>query len=258
MAHASQILPDQGSGWTPQPWPEFLNARYIGTSAADRGFGHASGGLIRAAGGNFVIPPVAAFAASFQTTVNMVDLRDPSELLQQDRTTARTRQEIKVIACPLGDARVLPPANLRTRQYFAGYYASLARPALGAVGEVLKSMAAGTSTLIVCQLGKDRTAVVAAGTLSALGLPNHAILDDYAESAKEFQRRRDWTSQYARQRGEAVEALLARLSLPPSVMRHCLDELEAILANQTEFCRLAKIDEATLRDARARFHGGIA
>ena len=63
-----------------------------------------------------------------------------------------------------------------------------------AVGEVLRLIASPSNAPLAfhCAAGKDRTGVVAALTLSLLGVADRDIADDYALSSQATERWLDW------------------------------------------------------------------
>jgi protein tyrosine phosphatase (PTP) superfamily phosphohydrolase (DUF442 family) len=102
----------------------------------------------------------------------LVDLREPSE--------QRTRPDV---ACPGGPVRVDAPLPIPYELSPQNYLADLDTDAsVRAVFEALGD-AASYPVFVHCTYGRDRTGVIMALVLLALGVPEDAILADYTRTA---------------------------------------------------------------------------
>ena len=89
-----------------------------------------------------------------------------------------------------------------------------------------------------CHDGKDRTGLVAALLLDALGVERATILDDYGFTAR-YRRRTEQESSYERliESGMSEEAAAGVLTTPKWVMQHALEELDRRHGSIADFLR---------------------
>ncbi|HTY73546.1 MAG TPA: tyrosine-protein phosphatase [Actinomycetes bacterium] len=117
-----------------------------------------------------------------------------------------------------------------TEQDMAAIYVSLLDRFAPEIGSVLTLAAdpARHALLFHCAAGKDRTGLVAALLLAALGVSRDDILDDY-ELTNRY--RSAWRIAQLRPelaaRGIDIEVMTAYFSAPRSAMAHALDRLDA-------------------------------
>lgn len=77
--------------------------------------------------------------------------------------------------------------------------------------------------IVFCSAGKDRTGIVVALMLSALGVPDDEIVADYARSEQNMTGRfRAAVESRARAAGISEQELSAKVGSPPALMRHTL------------------------------------
>lgn len=97
------------------------------------------------------------------------------------------------------------------------------------IGELYTGLAAGDGLPAVfhCHGGKDRTGIVAALLLEALGVERDVVLDDYELTAR-YRRREHQESTFGRliESGMSPEAAAGVLSAPRWAMARALDELD--------------------------------
>ncbi|HEX2850949.1 MAG TPA: tyrosine-protein phosphatase [Acidimicrobiales bacterium] len=102
-----------------------------------------------------------------------------------------------------------------------------------------------------CSAGKDRTGVVAALVLSALGASDDVIADDYQCSAAAMQRLVDWITTH---RPEAADTMAkqpsAFLECPREAMHGFLDEVRARHGSVIGYLASIGVTEAQLRGLR--------
>lgn len=153
------------------------------------------------------------------TTV--IDLRDPTE-----RATAEAIRW-KVVHNPLFDPRVGPP---RSGDIVAIYRALLDERS-DALLDALRALAASPGPALVhYAVGKDRTGLVVALALAAIGVPDAVIVDDYARSGAQVRPHRETPVHETLRRlmlapEEYARALELHLDSPPAAMAATLEYL---------------------------------
>jgi protein-tyrosine phosphatase len=111
-----------------------------------------------------------------------------------------------------------------------------------------------------CAAGKDRTGLLAALVLSALGVPDELVAEDYGLSRAAMERTLAWADRQAaevRARWEQVPSI--HLAAEPEAMRRVLAELHARHGSVRAYVRsigvgdavLERLDDALLEDAEA-------
>jgi protein-tyrosine phosphatase len=111
----------------------------------------------------------------------------------------------------------------------AGVYLLFAEEGATALAGALRVLAGGSLPAVFhCAAGKDRTGILAALLLTALGVPEETVLGDYQLTEASLPRQTDWMSV---NEPEEAEALANRppwlLAAPAYVMRAFLDGLTA-------------------------------
>ncbi|HZM39976.1 MAG TPA: tyrosine-protein phosphatase [Acidimicrobiales bacterium] len=108
-------------------------------------------------------------------------------------------------------------------------YLGLLEHSAGQIGELYTGLAQrdGLPAVFHCHGGKDRTGIVAALLLEALGVERETVLDDYELTAR-YRRREHQESTYGRLReaGLSPEAAAGVLSAPRWAMAQALDDLD--------------------------------
>jgi protein-tyrosine phosphatase len=161
-----------------------------------------------------------------------VDLRPPEEQVAEP-----TNAPLRIVGVPLmrgertGDASALSNGD----GYLRDRYAEIVLDRAPDIGTIFRTLAreGGLPAVIHCAAGKDRTGVVSAVLLLALGVDEPTVLDDY-----------ELTSEYAA--ATRVDELARKLSgsgLPPAVVAGLLGTSRSALADAI----------ALIRDE----HGGI-
>ncbi|MBV6756917.1 tyrosine-protein phosphatase [Rhodococcus opacus] len=179
----------------------------------------------------------------------VIDLRDATE-----RAAADTTGDWTVAHHPLYDPRTGPPQ--------AGDIAEVYRALLdergGALVEALRGLACSPAPVLVhCTAGKDRTGLLVALALAAVGVPDAVILDDYARSGTQVRPHREEAVRrlltgLALDPAEHARALELHLDSPPSVLGDALADLRARHGTVTSYLRAHGFTDADLTALRTR------
>jgi protein-tyrosine phosphatase len=150
-----------------------------------------------------------------------VDLR-PSEEQAAEPTNA---EFLRILHVPLlrGERTGGPDALASGEAYLRDRYFEIALDRAADIGTILRSFAQenGLPAIIHCAAGKDRTGVVSAVVLLALGVDDDTVLDDY-----------ELTSEYeAAGRVEELTSKLSGSGLPPAVVAGLLGTSRPALAD---------------------------
>ncbi len=129
-----------------------------------------------------------------------------------------------------GAPAALPPAEgLDGERFLYELYAGLIRHSAAQIGELFTALAEddGLPAVFHCHAGKDRTGLVAALLLDALGVDREVILDDYELTAR-YRRRTDQepTLQKLLDYGLPPETAAGVLTTPRWAMQHALEDLD--------------------------------
>jgi protein-tyrosine phosphatase len=156
-----------------------------------------------------------------------VDLR-PSEEQAAEPTNAPF---LRVLHVPLlrGGRTGAADALANGEGYLRDRYCEILLDRAADIGTILTSFAQddGLPAVIHCAAGKDRTGVVAAALLMALGVDESTVLDDY-----------ELTSEYtAAARVEELRAKMSGSGLPPAVIAGLLGTSRAALADAIALLR---------------------
>ena len=124
------------------------------------------------------------------------------------------------------------------------------------IGEILRAMAApeGLPAVFHCHAGKDRTGMIAAVLLEALGVDRATILDDYELTARYRARaHQEGTFRSLVERGLPPEAAAGVLTSPRWAMAEALEALDSTYGGvETYLTGPAGIDPSDLDGLRAR------
>jgi len=138
-----------------------------------------------------------------------------------------------ILGRPSEDAAPPPPPTTATseagEQFLYELYAGLIQHAAVQIGELFTSLSqeGGLPAVFHCHAGKDRTGLVAALLLDALGVDRGLILDDYELTAR-YRRRTDQEPTFQRliEYGMPPEAAAGVLTTPRWAMQKALDGLD--------------------------------
>jgi protein-tyrosine phosphatase len=158
------------------------------------------------------------------------DLRGEAE--REERPDPIPSRHLPVSGRP-ADATTQTPAEALSgddgERILRDLYVGLIEHAAGLIGELFTGLAAddGLPAVFHCHAGKDRTGVVAALLLEALGVDRAAILDDYELTARYRLRAQQETSyQSLVNLGLSPEAAAGVLTTPRWAMADALDDLD--------------------------------
>ena len=179
----------------------------------------------------------------------VIDLRDNAELAEAPDVFARS-DLVRYRHVPLFDSPL--PANVLPPSLTEGYRRILFEraPRVRMVFEELLQPGA-LPALIHCAVGKDRTGVIVAMLLGAVGVPAETIVEDYALSSKCLGP--DLLPEaraYAEQQGWPWELTAAQWTCPPELMRRMLDEVHERYASVSDYLRSIGLESHQLARLR--------
>jgi len=127
-----------------------------------------------------------------------------------------------------------------------------AATALGGTGAITASAPGALPAVFHCAAGKDRTGVLAALLLSALGVPRSVVLADYGLTAGGMERMRAWVArehpEFAEKMAETPSAFMAAL---PEAMGEVLAEIDASHGSIEAFVHSIGVSSSTLESLAA-------
>jgi protein-tyrosine phosphatase len=129
-------------------------------------------------------------------------------------------------------------------------------PKLAAALDIIAE-AEGTPLVFHCAAGKDRTGLLAALLLAALGVPHDYIAADYAKTAEAMVPMQAAWAAWAAERGEAQVAQLNTdrthyFESPAPVMAELLAELASVHGSVTDYVLSLGVSDRTVARLRAR------
>lgn len=181
----------------------------------------------------------------------IIDLRRPAEIAQFPNLLA-TAPGLRYLQVAL-DSQA--PEEQATFPTLPEIYRAILDGAAAQLGQIVATLAAPSALpgLVHCQVGKDRTGLVIALILGAVGVPPETIIADYALSeaqlAGEFAARFE---QRLRADGIPWEPYRALLVSPPNFMHDVLAYLDTEHGGPVGYLRAAGVRDyhlAALRDA---------
>lgn len=166
-------------------------------------------------------------------------------------------RQLSILSRPADAELLLPqtgpdPAN--GERILADLYKGLVDHSAGLIGQLFTALSAddGLPAVFHCHAGKDRTGVVAAVLLDALGVDRSDILDDYELTAR-YRLRSHQESTYERllSSGLSPEAAAGVLTTPRWAMEEALEHLDREYGGVEEYLTgpagMRKEDLETLR-----------
>lgn len=211
-------------------------------------------GLHRLAGAD-----LETFAELGMRTV--LDLRMHSELEERGRIGARGEVDVRWHHLPLMDVHWDPDGYdeaVGPVRYLADRYLDMLETGRSGIGGGLRLIADHDCTPLVfhCAAGKDRTGVLAALTLSLLGVSDDDVAADYALSARAIER---FTAWMAANSPETLEELgkvpAAFTSSPVDAMRLFLVDLRERYGSVVGYARSAGVDRSAIEAMRDQLLG---
>jgi protein tyrosine/serine phosphatase len=171
--------------WSPESAVNFRDLGGLPTSGGGR---IRSGLLFRSASPQFLTTDDAARLVTDTPLRLVLDLRFADEAAVEGHGALETTDVRRVNLPVLGDGGgSLEMAILAGQQDLLGeHYISYVQHSPHAFVEVCRALAApdGLPALLHCAAGKDRTGVMVAVLLSALGVPDDAVIADYARTSE--------------------------------------------------------------------------
>jgi protein-tyrosine phosphatase len=162
------------------------------------------------------------------------DLRGDVEVAEPDPMPSR---HLPMLSRPAG-ANVAGSFNGSTgedgERLLAGLYIGQLDNSATTIGELFSALAepGGLPAVFHCHAGKDRTGLVAAVLLEALGVEREAILDDYELTARyRLRAQQDQTFERMMNLGLAPEAAAGVLTAPRWAMHSALEHLDREYGN---------------------------
>lgn len=144
--------------------------------------------------------------------------------------------------------------SLGSARYLTDRYLEMTSASGAEVAAVLRLIADSASAPLVfhCAAGKDRTGVVAALTLSLLGVPDADIAADYALSSESTKRWLEWARINRPELAAEVDTLPGPWTgAPPEAIRAFLLELRAEHGSIDDYARSVGITDAELTALRS-------
>ncbi|HKT04348.1 MAG TPA: tyrosine-protein phosphatase [Rugosimonospora sp.] len=141
-------------------------------------------------------------------------------------------------------------------RFLADRYRDMAEEGRAGLGEALRMVADARYAPLVmhCMAGKDRTGVLAALTLSLLGVPDEAVAADYALSELTQGR----LSQRLREDGVALDVPMHFMVCPPQAMLLFLTELRTRYGSVLAYAEAAGVTDAHVAALRGHLLQGSA
>ncbi len=190
--------------------------------------------------------------------VAVYDLR--GEVERDERPNPVPSRQLAILGRPADSDRSAELASATTQadgeRILCDLYVGLIDHAALQIGELFTALSEdnGLPAVFHCHAGKDRTGLVAALLLDALGVERVTILDDYGLTAR-YRRRTHQESSYARlvESGMSQEAAAGVLATPRWAMQHALEELDRRYGSVADYLRgPASMKPDSLRTLRQR------
>ena len=206
-------------------WEGGLNARDLGGYATRDGRETRWGAVIRSAALGTLTEAGRAALAEYGVR-SIVDLRLPDELDREPNPFAEPGDHgiVYTNVSIIDPAGGFPPDTVT----LAENYLWMLEKFSGLIGTAVAAVARAPEggVLIHCAAGKDRTGLISALLLGAVGVPDGTIADDYALTAELLASRdQEWLENGPGERAER-EALLARFAPTAEVLLQVLDGLD--------------------------------
>ncbi len=228
-----------------------LNTRDLGGLPLAGGGCTRFGVIVRSDALLSLAPTDAARLADLRLTT-VIDLRQPYER-ERDPSALAGHDGVQVhhveVWQDIYDAERVPadPWDL-VALYLAGL--DHAGPAFARATRVLSE--APGATLFHCTAGKDRTGLLAALVLEAVGVPRTAVIEDYALTHDRIDPLRERLLVDAEARGIAREDFARLLGATPDLLLPALEYLDARYGGAHAYLRSAGVADATLYRLRER------
>lgn len=189
----------------------------------------------------------------------VIDLRDEWEVEQYPTPFSQS-----VVACaycnlPLIGARLSadPVWEAETQtmslEGLYAHYLDRCRTQIAAI--VAAVVDSAPATLFHCYAGKDRTGIIAALLLGAVGVTDDAIVEDYAQTAAQITHLAEAWRAHARATGYDLARLEHEIDSQPSTMRSMLDHLNTRYGGVVDYLLACGVTTTQLSVLQQRFVG---
>jgi len=176
----------------------------------------------------------------------VIDLRDDVEVLREP--SALTGVPVERIPLLLGSVESFFAADTDLE----GLYRHLVDECAAQLVAVVRILAAGEPTLVHCTLGKDRTGVIVALALSAVGADRDAVVADYALTASQLpvERNRAVAEYFRAHLPDARNAIQLATESPAPVMADLLADLDQRYGSVAAYLQASGLTDAELQALR--------
>jgi protein-tyrosine phosphatase len=122
------------------------------------------------------------------------------------------------------------------------------------LGAIVSAIAeSGFTTLFYCHAGKDRTGIVAALLLGTVGVPDAAIAEDYALSARQIAHLIKQWREYAVQHGQDMQQFERDAASNPETMVNMLEYLTRRYGSVANYLYVCGVSDSQLEHLRSHF-----
>ncbi len=185
----------------------------------------------------------------------VIDLRTHDELIERGTFPHQTI-EVTFTHHPVIDATwaLEDHVHKSAHEFLTWAYRDMLRVGSRVLGQAITDLAAPGALPAVfhCAAGKDRTGVLSALLLSALGVPRSVVLADYALTADGMERMRAWTlREYPEMAAKMAETPSMFLAALPESMGEVLDEIEASHGSIEAYVRSIGVSAASIESLAA-------
>jgi protein-tyrosine phosphatase len=206
-------------------------------------------GLLMRMEAPFELPQAGVEALAALRLKTAIDLREPVERL--DSPVRLDRLAIDTRSMPVLAGRI----DVNTAGGLPELYAAILARCGGRIAEVVRLLAEPSTlpAVVFCSAGKDRTGLVCALALSAIGVGDDAVAQDFARSADALSPGfRTQLEQRAERTGVTAQALAVKLGAPPGLIADVLADLCRDYGGAAGYLIQNGLDPAAL--ARLRAH----
>jgi protein-tyrosine phosphatase len=178
----------------------------------------------------------------------IIDLRADDEVLN---APSRVKEiEVETVHVPLFLGSVASFFERDTT--LADMYRAMVDDSAPRLVEAIRALLGGQPALVHCTVGKDRTGVTVALALSAAGVDEAAVIEDYArtEGMLPEWRNRDVVQKLASLHPEAVNLEQLATRSPAAVMRGLLADLTERYGSPADYLRAGGMSDAEIAELR--------
>ncbi len=188
----------------------------------------------------------------------IIDLRDEWEV-EKYPTLFSQKRPINYLNLPLIGARLADDAAwtaLAQDVSLATWYVRYVEHCQIQIGEIIAAVAESpAATLFHCHAGKDRTGIIAALLLGAVGVSKQAIIEDYVQTSSQITHLTEAWRAYAVQNGHDLERLKRESASEPETMHSLLNYLHEQYGGVTGYLKTCGVSVKHLERLRTQFVG---